>query len=86
VINDDSISLRTPYQGNFVDQLKSRILSYARKWETTTKTWAVDIVFPQTVVDLLQCPFRSIDHRRPAATADERPFNRLDRLGGRDVR
>jgi hypothetical protein len=66
VINDDKISLRTPYQANFVDQLKLRIPSYARKWDPTAKTWMVDTTFHKIAVDLCNACFAQviIDDRR----------------------
>jgi len=66
VITDDGITLRTPYQPLFVEQLKAEIPGWARRWNSERKTWVVDLFFRAEALDICRRHFSQVltDDRR----------------------
>ncbi len=68
IIEPDFLVLHTPYQKDFVENLKLNVPWTLRSWDGTAKVWKVDPLFTDYVINLCEMHFGDVDvdDRRPA--------------------
>ncbi len=76
IVEQSCISVQTPYDASFVDQLKQRVPSSSRRWNPTVLQWQVGLAWRQIVEDLVRAHFASVTVLEPPpASAHARPPN-----------
>jgi len=57
------IVLKTPFNREFVDDLKAQIPSSERRWDSYHKAWGVSAAYAEKAIELFECYFGDEDAR-----------------------
>lgn len=55
------LTLVTPYNADFVDELKSTIQPSHRRWDPVSKTWSINEIFLEELIPMLQRYYDSVE-------------------------